>query len=201
MAVLNRICNEAHRPIDDVNPDVPIELAELVDRLLAKNPAERFATAQEVETHLASLLSDMQQGRRLRRRGWLRHLRQRRALVTRLAIVSAAAFVCMLFGAWVTRLLIPTQTIVLPDRVPSIPADTFASDVKKIEDRLETAEVQAASDSITSWSGGLDSYEWQVDVSELESELTAIEESFGVRVPSAATETRSDTPTFERKER
>ena len=36
MAVLNRICHEPHRPLDEVNPDVPVELAELVDRLLAK---------------------------------------------------------------------------------------------------------------------------------------------------------------------
>ena len=67
MAVLNRICHEPHRPLDEVNPDVPIELAELVDRLLAKESADRFATAREVEARCAALLAEMQQGRRRRR--------------------------------------------------------------------------------------------------------------------------------------
>jgi serine/threonine protein kinase len=104
MAVLNRICHEPHRPLDDVNPDVPIELAELVDRLLAKDPAHRFAAASEVEARCAALLSDVQQGRRRRRRHWLRRLRRNVPLARRVAIGTAAALVCMLVGAWVAWL-------------------------------------------------------------------------------------------------
>jgi hypothetical protein len=203
MAVLNRICHEPHRPVDDVNPDVPIELAELVDRLLAKNPAERFATAQEVETHVAGLLSEMQQGHRLRRRGWLRHFRQRRVLAKRLAIGVAAAVLCMLIGAGVTRLLAPQQTIALVDRVPSppmIPQDTFASDITETRQWIEKAESQALADVMSIEGAG--SVQWQADVWELETQLSAIEESLGFRPTSAATETLAPTtPTFERKKR
>ncbi len=39
MAVLHRICQFAHRPLIEVNRDVPIEVSQLVDQLLAKKPA------------------------------------------------------------------------------------------------------------------------------------------------------------------
>jgi serine/threonine protein kinase len=45
MAVLKRICEEKPRPICEVNPDIPEWLAAVVDRLLAKDTAERFQTA------------------------------------------------------------------------------------------------------------------------------------------------------------
>ncbi len=104
MAVLNRICHEPHRPLDEVNPDVPIELADLVDRLLAKEPAHRFAAASEVESHCAAFLADVQQGRRRRHRNWLRRLRRNGPLARRVAIGVSAALVCMLIGAWMARL-------------------------------------------------------------------------------------------------
>lgn len=59
MAVLRRVCDDVHRPIDEINPEIPDALVAIIDRLLAKNPDERFQTAQEVadllEQHLASL--------------------------------------------------------------------------------------------------------------------------------------------------
>jgi serine/threonine protein kinase len=107
MAVLNRICHEPHRPVDEVNPDVPIELAELVDRLLAKDPAHRFASASEVEARCNALLADVQQGRPRKRRNWLRRLRRNAPLARRVAIGTAAALFCMLIGAWAAWLTVP----------------------------------------------------------------------------------------------
>ncbi|SIN74089.1 serine/threonine protein kinase [Singulisphaera sp. GP187] len=58
-AVLRRVCDDRPRPLRDVNPDVPSWLAAIVDRLLAKEPGGRFATAAEVaevlKQHLAAL--------------------------------------------------------------------------------------------------------------------------------------------------
>jgi eukaryotic-like serine/threonine-protein kinase len=191
MAVLNRICHEPHRPLDDVNSDVPIELAELVDRLLAKNPSERFPTAQDVETHLASLLSEVQQGHRLRRRGWLRHFRQRRSLWKRVGIGAVAAAVCMLIGATAMRFLAPTPTTVV---IEPPPPDTFSRDLSDVQKRLESIETQFKSDSISR--GLADDWQWQTDMSELESELSMIEESLGRGTPTEAT--AAPQPTSER---
>jgi hypothetical protein len=225
MAVLNRICHEPHRPVDDVNPDVPIELAELVDRLLAKNPSERFATAEEVETHLASLLSHMQQGHRLRRRSWWRQLRQRYLrpggpLLKRLPIGLAAAAVCMLIGAAVTQYFVSRTTIELAGRfaqgpataeslspesgpqvevnkvVPGPPQDTFDRDVAEVKRTLESIESQELSGPTLVSPG--DNGQWQTDVSELQSEVSQIEDSLGKRPPTPATETPH--PASERKE-
>jgi eukaryotic-like serine/threonine-protein kinase len=225
MAVLNRICHEPHRPVDDVNPDVPIELAELVDRLLAKNPSERFATAQEVETHLAGLLSQMQQGHRLRRRSWWRQLRQRHLrpggpLLKRLAIGLAAAAVCMLIGAAVTHYFVSQTTNALARRlgqglgptespsadstprgvttvvVPRLPPDTFDRDVAEVKRTLESIESQELSGPILVSPG--DSGQWRTDVSQLQSDVSQIEDSLGDRPSTPATDTPH--PASERKE-
>src|SRR5262249_34292958 len=48
MAVIRRVCDERSRPLREVNPGVPAWLAAIVERLHAKDPARRFATAAEV---------------------------------------------------------------------------------------------------------------------------------------------------------
>ncbi len=63
MAVLNRICHEPYRPIEEVNPNVPLELTKIVDRLLSKKPDGRFGSAAEVHDKLQRLLSDYQSGK------------------------------------------------------------------------------------------------------------------------------------------
>jgi serine/threonine protein kinase len=57
VAVLRRVCNETPRPIREVNPDIPKALCRLIERLHAKNPADRPASAQEVADLLAGLLA------------------------------------------------------------------------------------------------------------------------------------------------
>src|SRR5262249_24710550 len=44
----------------EVNPDVPEPLCRLIERLHAKKPADRPASAQEVADRLAGLLADLQ---------------------------------------------------------------------------------------------------------------------------------------------
>src|SRR4030095_9291574 len=61
LAVLKRVCDDPPRPIREVNADVPDWLAVLITRLLAKNPADRPATAQEVADQLGHYLSQLQQ--------------------------------------------------------------------------------------------------------------------------------------------
>lgn len=61
MGVLKRVCEEPPRPIREVNPEVPDWLAAIIDKLMAKRPADRFASAQEVADLLGRCLSHVQQ--------------------------------------------------------------------------------------------------------------------------------------------
>lgn len=62
MGVLHRICNEPHRSLDQINQQVPTEVIRLIDRLLSKNPSDRFDTMHVVEAELESLLAALQSG-------------------------------------------------------------------------------------------------------------------------------------------
>jgi WD40 repeat protein len=59
VAVLRRVCREAPRPIRDINPDVPAALCRVIERLHAKEPADRPASAREVADVLTELLADL----------------------------------------------------------------------------------------------------------------------------------------------
>jgi serine/threonine protein kinase/WD40 repeat protein len=58
MAVLRRTREDRHRPIGEFRGDIPKPLIHVIDRLLNKEPDDRFATAQEV----AQTLSRIQRG-------------------------------------------------------------------------------------------------------------------------------------------
>ena len=55
MAVLHRICNERHRPLQQVDARIPVELSRWVDRLLAKEAERRFASAALAREALVAL--------------------------------------------------------------------------------------------------------------------------------------------------
>lgn len=63
MGVLHRICNDAHRPMEQVNEDVPIEVARLIDRLMAKSPSDRFPSMHAIHDNISKLLESLQSGR------------------------------------------------------------------------------------------------------------------------------------------
>ena len=60
VAVLRRVCDDVPRPIPEVNPEIPEELIAIIDRLLAKDPADRFQTAEEVSDLLMRYLAHLQ---------------------------------------------------------------------------------------------------------------------------------------------
>jgi hypothetical protein len=45
---MGRVCNDTPRPIRQINPDIPEWLVAITDRLLAKEPEDRFKSAEEV---------------------------------------------------------------------------------------------------------------------------------------------------------
>jgi len=98
MAVLNRICHGRHRPVRDVNPKLPYELSDVIDRLLEKRPGRRFASAEDVRQALADVLKSLQSPRPWRRRRLMREFSRHR---------RPAVAACLLIGltslAWTGR--------------------------------------------------------------------------------------------------
>jgi serine/threonine protein kinase len=93
LAVLHRICREDHRPVWQLNKDIPDELCDIIDNLLEKKPSWRPATADEVQQQLSQLLSRAQQrglGRRRWRRWNGRRLRRRVAWVAAAITITAS---------------------------------------------------------------------------------------------------------------
>ena len=64
MAVLKRVTEDAPRPIQEVIPEVPGWMCEIVGHLHAKNPDERYSSATEVSELLARCLADVEAGRK-----------------------------------------------------------------------------------------------------------------------------------------
>ncbi len=62
VATLKRICEDTPRPMEHINPEVPGWLSEIVNRLLAKSPEDRFQSAAEVATRLRQHLAIIQEG-------------------------------------------------------------------------------------------------------------------------------------------
>ncbi len=60
MAVLRKICESRPPPIRDVNPEIPEWLVEIIEKLLEKDPAERFQSAAEVSDLLGRHLAHLQ---------------------------------------------------------------------------------------------------------------------------------------------
>ncbi len=78
MGVLHRVCHDRHRPVWQVNPDIPDELSDIIDRLLEKRPGRRFTCAAQVRQALLQTLNRSQQRgplarcrRLIRRHPWL----------------------------------------------------------------------------------------------------------------------------------
>jgi eukaryotic-like serine/threonine-protein kinase len=61
MGTLRRVCEEAPRPIQEVNAEIPSWLTTTIDRLLAKRPEDRIQTAAEVADLLSQYLAHLQQ--------------------------------------------------------------------------------------------------------------------------------------------
>jgi serine/threonine protein kinase len=60
MRAMRRVCEDRPRPVREVNPDVPTWLADIIDKLLEKDPSKRIQTAAEVEKLLGSYLAHVQ---------------------------------------------------------------------------------------------------------------------------------------------
>jgi serine/threonine protein kinase len=61
LAVLKRVCEDTPAPIPNFNPDIPDWLVAVVEKLHAKDPADRFQSAAEAAGFLEQCLAHVQQ--------------------------------------------------------------------------------------------------------------------------------------------
>ena len=103
LAILNRICHDPHRPVDEVNQDIPAELAETVDQLLSKNPVDRFRNAHEVQQRLETILARLQNGKRGYQLRWRRRWSRWRGTVVKIVRDTAIVVACVIAGVGLSR--------------------------------------------------------------------------------------------------
>jgi serine/threonine protein kinase len=100
LAVLRRVSDEEPRPLREINPDIPEWLETLIARLMAKDPSDRYQTADEAFDVLEKCLAHVQQPLYSPLPEGLRNRRKERGLRTVLA--AAAAFLLIAcVPAWI----------------------------------------------------------------------------------------------------
>lgn len=103
MGVLRRICDDRPRAVREINPDVSQWLADVIDRLLAKQPADRFQTADELAELLGQYLAHLRQPTRSPRprlRGNTRTSRRWRWMLGAAGTAGLAAALLAGVGIW-----------------------------------------------------------------------------------------------------
>ena len=63
MATLKRVAEDAPRPIPEIIPEVPHWLCDIITKLQAKKPEDRFQSAKEVADLLGRCLTNLEQGK------------------------------------------------------------------------------------------------------------------------------------------
>jgi hypothetical protein len=59
LAVMRLVCDSTPRPIRELDPEIPEGLVEIIERLLQKNPNNRFQSARDVSELLNQYLADL----------------------------------------------------------------------------------------------------------------------------------------------
>ena len=86
VAVVTKIANEAPPPLAQVRPDTPPALRRIVERCLAKAPAQRYPTGKELAASLLKVLNEIDESARERAKPRIVPLRVKWALAMALII-------------------------------------------------------------------------------------------------------------------
>lgn len=136
LAVLKRVCEETPTPIRQSNPDIPDWLVATIEKLQAKNPAERFQSAAEVAALLGRHLAQVQhpsvvghvsnvpaedkeaRSKRAPRHGWAMAAAMLLLLLGGLSVTEATGVTNL--RATVIRIFTPDGTLVVETDDPSV---------------------------------------------------------------------------------
>lgn len=196
MAVLNRICNDRQRPAWEVNPEVPVELSDLIDVLLEKKAQRRFGSAVDVQTALEELLQQFAQpGRSRLRSRCLRWWRRQRRRVLYAAIAMVGMIAVAGFNGWLSS-GVPSEAPTSPVGLKQQETDAFAADVQAERELATTIrEVQHDLQQIERRVADAGSFEqhgtaeWDAELADVKRELSQLERSLIIK-PSTSGETR-----------
>jgi serine/threonine protein kinase len=167
--ILRRITDTHARPIRELNPHIPEWLTRIVARLHAKDPAERYSSAEEISRLLEQCLAHVQQPTAVALPESLQEPRDaysewdtlRRAM--RIVAAVAGLVVIALAAAWGTWVL--TQ---------GTPSERAASNPTAAASSQTTPATEAASSEVDSsaaaWSDGAaeEIYDLEIESAELE---------------------------------
>ena len=187
MAILNRICHDRHRDVQEINPAIPDDLADAIDRLLEKKPGRRFSSAEEVRQTLERALASLQKGPSTVRR-MLRKLRQRRRI-----LATAACLLLVLLGSsWVVK-KIARPSGVASDGDPmhrASPIDPTLAESVRRDEATFGIQLAAANQSLHE----IESVsfpevrvlqnvanQWQAEAQRVDSDLSQLEQSWSIR--------------------
>ncbi len=134
MATLKRVCEQTPTPIQALNPEIPSWLVKIIDRLHAKDPADRYDSAADVADLLGRCLAHIQQPASVPLPAELVPARNRRAIAFWGAIpvclllaglmcfpwARAAAGQAVSYVATVLRLKTPEGTLVVETDDPNV---------------------------------------------------------------------------------
>jgi WD40 repeat protein/Tol biopolymer transport system component len=107
MAVLRRVCEDTPTPIRETNPEIPDWLVGIIDKLHAKDPADRFQSAAEVAELLGGHLAHVQRPSGVRPVSLLPVNRKPASKLAprrhRWAVAAALLLLCLLGGVSLTE--------------------------------------------------------------------------------------------------
>lgn len=141
-SVLRRITDQPHRPLIHQCRDLPLWFSELVDRLLEKDPAQRFASAAELAEHLESCLAHLRQPHLTNPPPRLRTSHKLKpAMLGRVAVIGLVA-VTSLLGLTYRGCLSKNETQLSSDsaaaNVDEVEWSVLREEIFKIESELES---------------------------------------------------------------
>jgi tetratricopeptide (TPR) repeat protein/predicted Ser/Thr protein kinase len=120
METISAILRDRPKPLDEVNPQVPVELAEIITRCLQKDPAQRYASTSDLAHDLRQLqrrfITDAHPARGLGATSRFFTRRAATGLVAGAVLVALAAILLIVRpGADEARGGLPRASIRLPD--------------------------------------------------------------------------------------
>jgi serine/threonine protein kinase len=186
MAVLHSICHDRPQPVREVNADIPLPLAELIDSLHAKDPRQRMQSAAEVRDALLAYLAHLQQPTLVRLPKALGRLRLR-ARWRRLRPVAGLGLGCLVIGTAALLMRHPAGTtqegnvpVVKPDSATSsaVSSTTNLLSLMEVDEQLQAAarEIDALERTATAVRAvPADGVRWDEQLIEVESRMRRLE--------------------------